>query len=604
VDAQWPAHTSLDPLAAANAVRLYAAGNLRCVRRHSDRSGLGRLYTCMSPPRPPAPPDVDPGSLAHQIVRHHRFGGFGGHEPMSKIASREAVIVRFSRSNRGALGTQCRLVLLFALVPGCSGDGGPMMTNPEPVAAVIVAPNASILVVGETRRLTATLHDAAGNVLDGRAITWQSSDNAIVSVGTAGLVRAVAQGQATITATSEGKSGTADVSVSVFSFVAVATGGAHTCALTANGAAYCWGRDEAGQLGIPSPTSTCLALGLSCSMAPVPVQGGIHFIRLTAGGAHTCGLASDGTAYCWGANSNGQLGDGSIISRNTPVRVSTTFKFSSINAGEAHTCGLTSNGSALCWGRNDGGQLGDNTTTARSVPTPVAIGLAVRVIDAGGYGGPIDNPFPGFTCALSNAGDAYCWGENAFGNLGRGTSSFPQPSPALVSGGLKFGGLTVGLDDHACAVTPSGQAYCWGANFKGSLGEGTSTERDAPVPVSGGLTFVQLAAGGYNGHTCRRTGAGVAYCWGDNEVGQVGDGTTVVRLTPTAVTGGLIFTSLDSGYRHTCGMASTSVVYCWGSNGAGQLGNNSMSASSVPVRVLGQADPSAPDHSGRARLRR
>lgn len=510
---------------------------------------------------------------------------------MSRIAPLEDVVVRPSRVNRGALATRCRLALLFALVAACSSDNDPTVTNPERVAAVTVAPNASSLVIGATQRLTAILHDAAGNVLDGRAITWASSDNAVVTVDAAGLIRAVAQGQATITATSEGKSGTAAVAVSGFSFVAVATGGAHTCALTVNSATYCWGRGEAGQLGIPPPATICMGIGFACSMIPVPVQGGISFSRLTGGGAHNCGLTSDGTAYCWGQNSNGQLGDGSFVSRNTPVRVSTSLRFSIINAGEAHTCALTNDGAALCWGRNDGGQLGDGTMTARSVPTPVAMNLAFQAIDAGGYGGPVENPFPGFTCALTTAGDAYCWGENIFGNLGRGTSSFPQPLPAPVSGGLKFGSLTVGLDDHACAVTPSGQAYCWGANFNGSLGDGTSTEKYAPVPVSGGLTFVQLAAGGFNAHTCARAGGGVAYCWGDNEVGQVGDGTTIVRQTPTAVTGGLTFTSVDAGYRHTCGIASTSVVYCWGSNGAGQLGNNSTSASTVPVRVLGQVSP-------------
>ena len=484
----------------------------------------------------------------------------------------------------------CR-ALSLAFLAACSGDDGPTPTDAEPVASVTVTPNATSLVAGSTQQLTATLVDGAGNVLSGRTISWASSQNAIVTVDAEGLVSGVTQGQATITATSEGKSGSATISVAVFSFIAVATGGAHSCALTASGAAHCWGRGEAGQLGIPTP-ATCAGIGLPCSMIPVAVQGGISFTRLTGGGAHTCGLTSDGTAYCWGQNSFGQLGDGTLLSRNAPVRVSTTLTFSSINAGEAHTCALTSSGAARCWGRNDGGQLGDGSTTPRSVPTPVAVDLAFQAIDAGGYGGPLDNPFPSFTCALSTGGDAYCWGENAFGTLGRGTSGFPQPTPAPVAGSLKFTSLTVGLNDHACAITAGGQAYCWGANFNGSLGDGTSTERDAPVSVTGGHTFVQLAAGGFNGHTCGRIGGGVAYCWGDNEAGQVGDGTRAGRPAPTAVTGGLTFATMDAGYRHTCGMTSASLVYCWGSNGAGQLGNNSTGLSTVPVRVLGQAGPS------------
>lgn len=524
---------------------------------------------------------------------------------MSRTAIREGEM-RPSNSDREtprtSYGARCCLIVLLSVFAGCSGDGGPAAAVPAEVASVTISPNDPALVVGATQQLTATLHDAAGNVLSGRPISWSSSETAVASVSAAGLVGALTRGQATVTATSEGKVGSTTVSVSVLAFVAVAAGGAHTCALTANGAAFCWGRNEAGQLGRPSAT-VCTTIGLLCSMTPLAVQGGINFAQLTGGGAHTCGLTSDGTAYCWGENSHGQLGDKSSASGSAPTPVSTALKFVRINAGEAHTCALTSDGAAHCWGRNNGGQLGDGTITSRSEPTPVASALQFQFIDAGGYGGPIDNPFPGFTCGLTIAGDAYCWGENAYGTLGRGTSGFPERSPAAVSGGLKFVSLTVGLNDHACALTAGGQAHCWGANFRGSVGDGTADERPAPVPVSGGLNFVQLAAGGFNGHTCGRSGGGNAYCWGDNETGQVGDGTRVDRLTPAAVIGGLTFTSLDAGYRHTCGIAN-SIVYCWGSNGAGQLGNNSTISTSEPVRVLGQADPTFFGHSGRSRFPR
>ncbi|HYO45922.1 MAG TPA: hypothetical protein VEY33_04455, partial [Gemmatimonadota bacterium] len=119
-----------------------------------------------------------------------------------------------------------------------------------------------------------------------------------------------------------------------------------------------------------------------------------------------------------------------------------------------------------------------------------------------------------------------------------------------VSGGLTFTALTAGLGTHTCGLTSTGAAYCWGSNFFGALGNGSSTNSPVPVPVSGGLAFVQLTAGGFLGHTCGRTGSGAAYCWGDNERGQIGDGSTVDRLTPTAVTGGLSFTGLDAGFRH------------------------------------------------------
>jgi alpha-tubulin suppressor-like RCC1 family protein len=148
--------------------------------------------------------------------------------------------------------------------------------------------------------------------------------------------------------------------------------------------------------------------------------------------------------------------------------------------------------------------------------------------------------------------------------------------------------LTAGLGRHTCGLTGTGAAYCWGENTFGALGNGSMTDSPAPVAVSGGLAFAQLIAGGFIGHTCGRTATNAAHCWGENERGQVGDGSTADRLEPSAVVGGLSFTSLDAGFRHTCGRATTGAVYCWGSGGAGQLGNNSTSQSAVPVKVLGQ----------------
>jgi alpha-tubulin suppressor-like RCC1 family protein len=494
-----------------------------------------------------------------------------------------------------------RTLLLLVVSASCSGQDEPIVTLPTAVASVTVAPNASDLVVGGTQTFAATVRDAAGNVLDGRPISWSTSNHSIASVDATGLVQGLTPGVATITATSQGKEGSAVVSVSsILTFAAVVTGGAHTCALTLDRAAYCWGRGESGQLGVPVPATVCAEIQSACSMVPVAVRGGISFALLSGGGAYTCGLTNDGTAYCWGANDFGQLGDKSFVARDTPVPVSTALKFMSINAGEAQTCAVTSGGAAYCWGRNDSGQVGDGTMTNRSEPVPVSTSLAFTVVDAGGYGGPTPNPFPGFTCGLTTAGDAHCWGENTYGNLGQGMSGFPQPYPSAVAGSLKFTHLTVGLNDHACALTAGGQAYCWGANFRGSLGNGTTTESAVPLALSGGLTFVQLAAGGFFGHTCGRSTSGAAYCWGDNEVGQAGDGSTAERLTPVPVTGGLIFTSLDAGYRHTCGRTNTGIVYCWGSNRAGQLGTNSVNPSSVPTRVHGQAETAVLGHAARS----
>jgi alpha-tubulin suppressor-like RCC1 family protein len=458
----------------------------------------------------------------------------------------------------------------------------------EPVASVTVAPGELTFVKGGSQQLAAVLQDQAGNPLAGRSVSWTTSDPAVATVSSTGLVSGDEVGSATITATSEGKSGSATVSITVVTFIAAATGGAHTCAITTQGATYCWGRGESGQLGIPVPAATCVtdAGPFPCSDAPVAVQGEITFTHLTGGGAHTCGLTSDGSAYCWGSNVLGQLGDNSTTNRDTPVAVATSLRFVSIDAGAEHTCGLTSNGKAYCWGRNDKGQLGDGTTTARSAPEAVTGNHTFQAIVAGGFN-------IGHTCALTNSGDTYCWGSNERGQLGNGSGGLgaedltPYPVPAQVSGAPTFVSLTVGLGRHTCGLTSAGDAYCWGENSFGALGDGSTTDRTTPVPVSGGIEFSLVIAGGFIGHTCALASGGAAYCWGENSVGQVGDKSTDDRLEPAHVSGHHSFTTLDAGFRHTCGLASD-VLYCWGSGGAGQLGNGSDLPESAPRKVVGQ----------------
>jgi uncharacterized protein YjdB len=441
-----------------------------------------------------------------------------------------------------------------------------------PVASVTLSPAQLTLLALVSQQLTAITRDQAGNELTGRLVTWATSDQTVATVAATGLVTGVGPGSATITATSEGKSGSAAASIiSSVTFSSVIAGGAHTCALTAGGEAWCWGRGESGQLGIPVPVLTCLtdAGPFPCSAAPVAVGGGLAFTHIVGGGAHTCGLTSDGTAYCMNASGH-------------PVPVATGLKFASIDAGAHHTCALTSNGAAYCWGRNDRGQLGDGTTNGQNVPVAVVGNHTFQLIAAGGFS-------IGSTCALSSNGSAYCWGDNERGQLGLGIADMnAHPVPAPVSGTLTFAALTVGLGRHACGLTGTGAAYCWGENSFGALGDGSAVDRSTPVAVTGGHAFVQVMAGGFIGHTCGLTSNGTAYCWGENSVGQVGDGSFTDRLAPTPVTGGLSFSRLDAGFRHTCGPSTTGTVYCWGSGGAGQLGNNSDSGSEVPTKVFGQ----------------
>jgi alpha-tubulin suppressor-like RCC1 family protein len=264
--------------------------------------------------------------------------------------------------------------------------------------------------------------------------------------------------------------------------------------------------------------------------------------------------------------------------------VATSLRFTRIEAGVAHTCGLTSGGAGWCWGRNTLGQLGDGTTVTRSTPVQVAIpaGLTSQELAPG----------EDFTCALASNGTTYCWGSNHRGQLGRGThDQDPHPDLAPLSGNLTFTSIAVGLGSHACGLTSTGAAYCWGGNGAGELGDGSVATSFFPVAVSGGIAFEKLEIGGSieSGITCGLTSAADAYCWGYNRFGQVGAGSTARDIrTPVVVAGGRQYESVSVGMLHACGLTISGTLYCWGSGRVGQLGVNYTTTSAVPLKVAGQ----------------
>ncbi len=356
----------------------------------------------------------------------------------------------------------------------------------------------------------------------------------------------------------------------------VSVGGFHACSVADDGNVYCWGLNSVGQLGDQT---------FNGKTGPVRVvAGNLTFTAVTAGGAHTCALTPTGDAYCWGFNTSGQVGDGLTIgSRVSPVPVSGGFTFDLVSPGAAHTCGVTVGGDAYCWGQNSSGQLGIGTAgpDVRATPRLVQGNLIFTSISAGAD----------HTCGIAEGGAAYCWGEGGAGRLGNGTTD-SQAAPTAVVGNLLFTQVSAG-GTHSCGVTANGEDYCWGDGASGQLGNGATSNSSAPVmvPVPAGELpdFLVVSSGG--SHTCAVL-VKAAQCWGLNDAGQLGDGTTTNRVAPIDVTGGLNFRAVSAGFpafaASACGITSGDIVYCWGSGASGQLGNGATDDQSTPVRVFGQ----------------
>jgi len=263
---------------------------------------------------------------------------------------------------------------------------------------------------------------------------------------------------------------TGGIAFTVLSAGGGAGGGAYTCGLTSGGAAYCWGGNGNGQLGDGTTTNR---------LTPVAVAGGHGFSQLSSGEAFVCGLIPAGTAYCWGSNATGAFGNGTVVASTAPVAAGGGLIFSKITAGYSHTCGLTSAGIAYCWGTNSSGQLGNGTTVGSLVPVAVTGGLSFADLDAGGGNS---------TCGVTGGGAAYCWGDNTAGAVGDGTNTNHRSVPTPVSGGLLFSIVRQSRFWHACGITTSGTTYCWGYNAFGQLGNGghsivTQDDHDSAVPV-------------------------------------------------------------------------------------------------------------------------
>ena len=354
--------------------------------------------------------------------------------------------------------------------------------------------------------------------------------------------------------------------------VQVNGGALHTCAVVTPDSLMCWGWNEQGQLGIDT---------LVDQRTPVPVPGlpsGVASIF--TGSNHTCGLTTSGGVKCWGVGTAGQLGNGvhpGSYQSAAPVDVvGLTIGVAYVGGGQSHTCAVTSGGAVKCWGFNFNGQLGDGSTDTRYTPVDVT-GLTSGVIAVtGGYR---------HTCALLTGGGVKCWGQNTYGQLGDGTNA-DSNTPVDVVGLTDVVALT-SYSQHTCALTSGGAVKCWGWNLYGQLATGNHANQNTPVDVGGIPTDITSVAVGY-GHTCAASATSGVKCWGDNFYGQLGDGTTTESNTPVSVvgiSGGVEV--VGGGSAHTCAVTAADGLKCWGWNERGQLGNATVVDSSTPVTAQG-----------------
>jgi alpha-tubulin suppressor-like RCC1 family protein len=482
--------------------------------------------------------------------------------------------------------------LMALMVSACGGgDGGgnsdgsaavPPAANVAPVASFTATPSSG------TVPLTVQFDASASKDSDGSIASygWNFGDGSAAGAGVTATHVFQSTGTYTVTLTVTDNRGatassTRQVSASqatgpaaTLSKIATIDNGDMTvCAVGVDGKAWCWGQNNYGQLGTGDTVQ---------AFSPRVAAEGFAFSKVSVsnGGAFACGITIGGTAYCWGSQEGGRLGDGTMAPSGAivtaPVPVSGGRKYRDIAAGGDHACAVAEDGAAFCWGHNERGQLGTGSAAGSAVPAAVAGGLLFTTITAHQM----------VSCGTAADGTGYCWGNGSEGNLGTGSKSSSNV-PAQVKGGLKFSSLQLGIWT-ACGVTNAGEGYCWGSNWTGELGIGSKTPAEAlePLKVAGGYTWKSIAPG--VAVTCGVTTEGRGYCWGGNAWGERGAGPFPAPdvTSPVPVAGDLTFQSIDADWC-SCGVADN-VAYCWGLGKEGCIGDGGQSNRGVPTRVAGQ----------------
>ncbi len=355
--------------------------------------------------------------------------------------------------------------------------------------------------------------------------------------------------------------------------IAIAGGGLHSLAVKNDGTAWAWGNNGTGQLGDTTTTQR---------KAPVQVNTITGVTAVSAGNNHSMALKSDNTVWTWGDNSSGELGDGTTNQAMAPVQAVGVSGATEISAGNNFSVARTSGDQILTWGSEGPGKLGDGNSDIRPVPIQISGLSGVTQASAGGF----------HTLALLSGGTVKALGDNSVGQLGDGTTT-NRLTPVSVSGITSITAISAG-NTHSLARKNDGTVWAWGDNSSGQLGNNTTTQQLVPVQVVGvgGTGFLTgiagISASGSNDYSLAVDSTGVVYAWGFNGAGQLGDGTTTTRQAPVAVTGlSGVFTAVAAGNNHSLALRNDGTVWAWGNNFQGQLGDGTVTNHLVPVQVAG-----------------
>lgn len=354
------------------------------------------------------------------------------------------------------------------------------------------------------------------------------------------------------------KSGVVTLNVTLKTGV-LSAGGMTTCEVREDATAWCWGRNDWGQIGDGTRDLRTSA---------TQVQGA-GWRQVDTGGSSTCGVRTDGTLWCWGLNKFGQLGGRDRKTVSTPRQVGTRTDWTSVSSSWTHACATATDGSLWCWGQNLRGQLGTGKVFAASnKPMRVAGGLTWSSVTAGGW----------HTCGIATNGAGYCWGDNMLGQVGDGTV-VRRPAPTPIAGGRSFSQLSANFG-RTCGVTTGREAYCWGENSYGELGNGNRLDSLVPVAVIGGAVWTSIAVA--NTSTCATSTQRRVFCWGDNRYGQLGPASTGLSMSASPADAGLVADQMGTaGWLHQCAVG----VSCWGGNELGQLGIGAVTPPGMPAET-------------------